>query len=156
MKLYDIEVNNITGKKVSISQYANKVLLIVNTANECGFSYQLQGFQSLFTSYKSQGFFVLGFPSNSFQKEPNDNAEIQNKCSALYSISFPLFEKISVRGKDIHPLFDWLINQKGGFITKGIKYNYTKFLIDREGNVVKRYSPHVKPRAIEADIKSLL
>ena len=156
MKLYDFEINDIEGNKVSMNKYANKVLLIVNIATECGFSYQLEGFQSLYTSYKSKDFVILGFPSNSFQKESKNNAEIQNKCSALYSITFPLFEKISVKGKNIHPLYNWLINQKRGFITKGIKYNYTKFLIDRDGHVVKRYSPFVKSHAIDSDIKSLL
>ncbi|MFW5794192.1 MAG: glutathione peroxidase [Bacillota bacterium] len=156
MKFHDFEIINIEGVKLKMSKFTNKVLLIVNTATECNSSYQLEEFQSLYNSYKSQDFAVLGFPSNSFQKEPNDNAEIQNKCATLYNITFPLFEKISVKGKDIHPLFNWLINQKRGFLTKSIKYNYTKFLIDREGNVVKRYSPFVKPDAIESDIKNLL
>lgn len=156
MKLYDIDVQTIRGKQVSMKEFENKVLLIVNTATECGFSYQLEGFQSLFDAYEKQGFFVLAFPSNSFKKEPNDNAEIQNKCNALYNISFPIFGKISVKGDDIHPLYKWLINHKRGFITKNIKFNYTKFLIDREGNVIKRYSSFIKPQAIKADIEALL
>jgi glutathione peroxidase len=156
MNLYDFELNDIKGDKVSLNEYLGKVLLIVNTATECGYSYQLEGFQKLFNSYKSKGFTVLAFPSDSFKQEPNDNAEIQNKCSALFNISFPIFEKISVKGKDINQLFSWLINQKRGFLTKSIKHNYTKFLVDRDGNVVKRYAPHVKPSKIESDLKALL
>jgi glutathione peroxidase len=156
MNLYDIEARNTRGENVSMEKFSDKVLLIVNTATECAFSYQLEGFQRLFEAYKDKGFFVLAFPSNSFKKEPNDNAEIQDKCNTLYKISFPLFEKISVKGDDIHPLYQWLINQKKGIITKGIKFNYTKFLIDREGHVVKRYSPFTKPEAIKADIEALI
>lgn len=156
MTLYDFEVNQITGEKVSLKTYAGKVLLIVNTATECGFSYQLEGFQSLYKRYKPKGFSVLAFPSNSFKKEPDDNAEIQNKCSALYKLTFPLFEKISVKGQDMHPLYRWLIKQRKGFWTNAIKNNYTKFLIDKNGHVVKRYAPHIKPDVIEADIKTIL
>ncbi len=156
MNLYDIDVRNTRGEKVLFKQYEGKVLLIVNIATECGFSYQLEGFQSLFSELGNKGFYVLAFPSNSFKKEPNDNPEIQNKCNALYNISFPIFEKISVKGDDIHPIYKWLINHKRGFITKNIKYNYTKFLIDRDGNVVKRYSPLTKPNTIKTDIETLL
>jgi glutathione peroxidase len=156
MNLYDIEAKNTRGEKVSMEKFSDKVLLIVNTATECAFSYQLEGFQRLFDTFKDKGFFVLAFPSNSFKKEPNDNAEIQDKCNTLYKISFPLFEKISVKGDDIHPIYQWLINQKKGFITKGIKFNYTKFLVDREGHVIKRYGPFTKPEAIKADIEALL
>ena len=156
VKIYDIDVQTIRGKQVSMKEFENKVLLIVNTATECGFSYQLDGFQSLFDRYEEQGFSVLAFPSNSFKKEPNDNAEIQDKCNTLYKISFPIFGKISVKGDDIHPLFKWLTNQKRGFITKSIKFNYTKFLVDREGNVIKRYSSFVNPQKIKADIEAIL
>ncbi|HKL47517.1 MAG TPA: glutathione peroxidase [Candidatus Izemoplasmatales bacterium] len=156
MILYDIDARNTRGENVSMKQYEGKVLLVVNIATECGFSYQLEGFQSLFTRYQDKGFLVLAFPSNSFKKEPDDNAEIQNKCNTLFKITFPLFEKVSVKGDDIHPLFQWLITQKRGFITKGIKYNYTKFLIDREGHVLKRYAPFTKPETIRADLEALL
>ncbi len=156
MTLYDFEVNSITGEKISLNQYAKKTLLIVNTATECGFSYQLEGFQKLFEIYESQGFSVLAFPSNSFKQEPNDNAEIHNKCSALFKLTFPFFEKIEVKGDNIHPLFAWLTEQKRGFITKAIKGNYTKFLIDQNGQVLKRYAPRTKPESIEMDIKKLL
>lgn len=156
MKLYDIDVRDIRGKNITLSEYADNVMLIVNTATDCGFSYQLEGFQTLFENYNDKGFFVLAFPSNSFKKEPNDNPEIQDKCNTLFNISFPLFEKVSVKGNNIHPLFNWLINHKRGLITKGIKYNYTKFLIDRQGHVVKRYSPLTKAEKIKADIEALL
>ena len=156
MDLYDIDVRDIRGKEISLSEYAGNVILIVNTATECGFSYQLEGFQSLFDQFSDKGFFVLAFPSNSFKKEPDDSPEILNKCNTLFNISFPLFEKISVKGDNIHPLFKWLINHKSGLITRGIKYNYTKFLIDREGHIIKRYSPLTKPDKIKADIEALL
>jgi len=156
MKLYDIDARNIRGETVSMKDYENKVLLIVNTATECAFSYQLEGFQRLFENYENQGFSVLAFPSDSFKKEPNDNAEIQNKCNTLYKISFPIYEKVSVKGHDIHPVFKWLISQKRGLITRNIKFNYTKFLLDRKGNVIKRYSPFTKPEKIKLDIEALI
>ena len=156
MKLYEIDALNTRGEKVSMKQFEGDVLLIVNTATECGFSYQLEGFQKLYSDFSKQGFNVLAFPSNSFKKEPNDNAEIQDKCNTLYNISFPIFSKIDVKGDHIHPLYRWLTSQKGGFITRNIKANYTKFLIDRHGQVVKRYGPFTKPEAIKADLKALL
>ncbi len=156
MNLYDFQVTDIHGTERNLSEYKDQAALVVNTATECGFAYQFEGFQKLYERYKDEGFVVLAFPSNDFKQETKPRAEILEKCSMLYDISFPIFDKISVKGENIHPLFDWLTKEKGSFPTKSIKWNFTKFLIDKQGKVVKRFGPHRKPAAIEKHIKAVL
>lgn len=156
--LYDFSANSIEGQPVSLSTYRDKVLLIVNTASQCGFTPQYQGLQSVYNKYKDQGFAVLGFPSNQFgQQEPGSANEIQSFCETRFGVTFPLFEKIDVKGSTAHPLFKFLTKAAPGiFGTEGIKWNFTKFLVDRSGKVVKRYPSTTKPEDIEKDIQALL
>lgn len=154
---HDFEADSITGDKVSMSDFAGKVVLVINTASECGFTPQYEGLQKLYKKYKDQGFVVLGFPCNQFGgQEPGDEDEIQQNCLANYSISFPVFSKVNVNGKDAHPLFKYLKKKLPGFLGRRIKWNFTKFLIDREGNPVERYATTTTPESIERDIARLL
>jgi glutathione peroxidase len=134
------------------------VLLIVNTASQCGFTPQYQGLQSIYNKFEQQGFAVLGFPCNQFgQQEPGSASEIQSFCEARFGVTFPLFEKVDVNGGNAHPLFKYLTKSAPGiFGTEGIKWNFTKFLVDRSGKVVKRYPSTTKPEEIEKDIQALL
>lgn len=158
MTVYDYSAKLLTGADKSLSDYKGNVLLIVNTASRCGFTPQYKGLQSLYETYRSQGFEVLAFPSNQFAgQEPGSSEEIQQFCDLNYSISFPMFEKIDVKGTDAHPLYHYLTNEARGFLgTRAIKWNFTKFLIDRQGRVVKRYAPTDKPEDLESDIQKLL
>ncbi len=156
--IYLFTVKSIDGVAVNLGNYRNTVLLIVNTASYCGFTPQFQGLEALFQSYKDSGFAVLGFPCNQFGKqEPGDNQTIAQFCHSNYAISFPMFEKIEVNGRNSHPLYQYLKNDAPGVIgTTGIKWNFTKFLVDRNGKVCKRYGPLITPAAIGADIERLL
>ncbi len=156
--IYDFSATSIDGKPVELSTYRDKVLLIVNTASQCGFTPQYQGLQALYEKYASQGLVVLGFPCNQFGKqEPGDTTEIQSFCEARFGVSFPLFQKIDVNGKDAHPLYKYLTKAAPGILgTKAVKWNFTKFLVDRSGNVVERYSSMTKPEDIEKAIQGLL
>lgn len=156
--IYDFSANSIEGQPVSLSAYKDKVLLIVNTASQCGFTPQYQGLQSIYNKYENQGFSVLGFPCNQFgQQEPGSANEIQSFCEARFGVSFPLFQKVDVNGENAHPLFKYLTKAAPGiFGTAGIKWNFTKFLVDRSGKVVKRYPSTTKPEDIEKDIQALL
>lgn len=156
--IYDFSANSIEGQPVSLSTYKDKVLLIVNTASQCGFTPQYQGLQSVHNKYKNQGFAVLGFPCNQFgQQEPGSANEIQSFCETRFGVTFPLFEKVDVNGGNAHPLFKFLTKAAPGiFGTEGIKWNFTKFLVDRSGQVVKRYPSTAKPEDIEKDIQALL
>jgi glutathione peroxidase len=156
--VYDFNAKTSAGENKSLVDYKENVLLIVNTASKCGFTPQYKGLQSLYQTYKEQGFEVLGFPCNQFSnQEPGSNEEIQSFCEINFGVSFPLFEKIDVKGANIHPLFKLLTEAAPGFLgSKSIKWNFTKFLIDRKGNVVKRYAPTDKPEKIEKDIQQLL
>ncbi len=156
--IYDFSVNTIEGQSVSLSTYQDKVLLIVNTASQCGFTPQYQGLQSVYNKYKDQGLEVLGFPCNQFgQQEPGSANDIQSFCEMRFGVTFPLFEKIDVNGANAHPLFKYLTKAAPGiFGTEGIKWNFTKFLVDRSGKVVKRYPSTTKPEDIERDIQALL
>jgi glutathione peroxidase len=158
MSIYDFEVKNIGGKSVALKKYKGKVLLIVNVASECGLTYQYQGLQELFSKYRKQGFMILGFPSNQFSnQEPGTNKEIKFFCSSKYNVSFDMFSKIDVNGDNADPLYKFLKKQQGGFLGfDSIKWNFTKFLVDRDGNVVQRYSPSKNPQALETDIEQLL
>jgi glutathione peroxidase len=156
--IYDQKVNRLNGESNDLSEYKGQVLLIVNTASECGFTPQYEGLESLYQQYKNKGFSVLGFPCNQFGKqEPGSSDEIASFCSNRFSVSFPLFEKVDVNGENAHPLFDHLKKQAPGILgSQSIKWNFTKFLVDTEGNVVKRFAPKDKPEAIEKTVAKLV
>ncbi|MBP2276749.1 MULTISPECIES: glutathione peroxidase [Sphingomonas] len=154
----DLTVKAADGTPVDLSAYAGKVLLIVNTASKCGFTPQYEGLEALHRQFGDRGFEVLGFPCNQFgAQEPGDAAEIANFCSLTYDVTFPVFAKIDVNGANADPLFVALKKQAPGFLgTEGIKWNFTKFLIGKDGQVVERYAPTTKPADIAADIEKLL
>jgi len=158
MTIYDFTVKSIDGQDVSLSSFKGKVILIVNTATHCGFTPQYAGLQKLYDVYKDKGFEIFDFPCNQFgHQAPETGKEINNFCTLKYHTTFPRFAKIEVNGKDESPLYGYLKNQKKGIMgSKKIKWNFTKFLIDKEGNAVKRYGPDKKPEIIEADIKEQL
>jgi glutathione peroxidase len=156
--IYDYKVKDIDGNEVVMSEFKDKVLMIVNVASKCGFTPQYEGLQKLYDAYKDQGLVVLGFPCNQFgAQEQGGEAEIKDFCETNFSISFPMFAKIDVNGDNADPLFLFLQNAKKGFMDTGpIKWNFSKFLVDREGNVVGRYGSLDDPAALEDDIKKLL
>ena len=157
MKIYDFMVRDAKGAEVSMEKYQGKVLLIVNTATGCGFTPQYEGLQNLYEKYKDRGLEILDFPCNQFgHQAPGTEEEIQEFCTLKYKTTFPLFAKIDVNGKDADPLFVFLKNRKGGFLGNDIKWNFTKFLVSRDGTVVERYAPVTKPEKIEDDILKLL
>lgn len=157
MNIYDFTVLNTKKEPVSMAEYKGKVLLVVNTATGCGFTPQYEGLESLYKKYKDLGFVVLDFPCNQFANQaPGTEDEIVSFCQMKYNVSFPQFAKIKVNGDEANALYKWLKEQKGGFFSKAIKWNFTKFLVDREGNVVERYAPTTKPEKIEKDILKLL
>lgn len=157
MSIYTINVKDIDGKTKSMSDYKGRVMLIVNVASKCGYTGQYEGLQKLHTKYNNKGLSVLGFPCNQFlSQEPGTEEEIKNFCMSSFGVEFDMFSKIDVNGENTHPLYRYLKESAGGFITDGIKWNFTKFLVDREGHVIKRYAPSVPPEAIEDDIASLL
>ena len=156
--IYDFKVKNIDKEDVSLSEYKGKVLLIVNVASKCGYTPQYAGLQKLYEDYNDKGFVVLAFPCNQFAKqEPGSNEEIKEFCSTNYHVTFPLFDKIDVNGQNAHPLYKFLTASLPGLMgSKAIKWNFTKFLIDRNGVPYKRYAPAVKPDSLRADIEKLL
>ena len=155
--VHDFEVETIDGKKKNLSEYKGKVLLIVNTASECGFTPQYEGLQDIYEKYNEKGFEVLGFPCNQFGgQEPGTNDEIQQFCTTKFSVKFPMFAKIDVNGDNAHPLYKYLKSEQSGLITDDIKWNFTKFLIDKNGNPVDRYAPQTKPKSISEDIEKHL
>ena len=156
--VYDFSATSIEGQPIELSTFKDKVLLIVNTASACGFTPQYKGLQELQDKYASKGFEVLGFPCNQFgQQEPGSATEIQSFCETRFGVSFPLFEKVDVNGGTAHPLFQYLVKAAPGiFGTEGIKWNFTKFLVDGSGNVVKRYGSNAEPKDIAKDIEALL
>ena len=157
MGIYDFNVKDGKGAEVSLSQFEGKVLLIVNTATGCGFTPQYKGLQELYNKYREQGFEVLDFPCNQFgHQAPGTNEEIDSFCELKYHTTFPRFAKIDVNGKNEEPLYRFLKQEKGGFMGDDIKWNFTKFLISRDGCVVDRYAPVTKPEKIEQDILKLL
>lgn len=179
MNIYDFKAKTIDGREISLEDFRGKVLLIVNTASQCGFTPQYEGLQKLYQKYRDRGFEVLGFPSNQFEQEPASNSEIQQFCSVNFGVSFPLFAKVDVRGEKAHPLFKYLSsaapfkgldmkhpigpklaeilqNDPEYLENKDIKWNFTKFLIDREGNVVDRFEPTTEPEAIAPVIEKYL
>jgi glutathione peroxidase len=156
--IYDFTAKTIDGVDAAIGDYRGKVLLIVNTASKCGFTPQYEGLEKLHEDYGPRGFEVLGFPCNQFGgQEPGDAAEIANFCTLRYDVKFPLFAKIDVNGDDAHPLYKYLKRQAKGLLgSEGIKWNFTKFLVDRAGNVVDRFAPTTKPEALKGSIEALL
>jgi glutathione peroxidase len=156
--IYDFSAKTLDGREISLGDYRDKVLLIVNTASKCGFTPQYEGLESLHKQYGARGLAVLGFPCNQFgAQEPGDEAEIANFCSLTYDVSFPMFAKVDVNGDNTHPLFQFLKVAKPGLLgTEGIKWNFTKFLVDRNGEVVERYAPATKPADLEKTIEDLL
>ena len=156
--IYDYKVKDIDGNEVVMSEFKGKVLMIVNVASKCGFTPQYEGLQKLYDAYKDQGLVVLGFPCNQFgAQEQGGEAEIKDFCETNFSISFPMFAKIEVNGDNAEPLFLFLQNAKKGFMNTGpIKWNFSKFVVDKEGNVVGRYGSLDDPAALEDDIKKLL
>lgn len=157
MELYDFIVKGKSGEDVSLSKFKGKVLLIVNTATGCGFTPQYGGLQDLYEEYKDKGFEILDFPCDQFgHQAPGSDEEITNFCTGRFGITFPQFSKIEVNGKNSIPLYTWLKKQKSGILGGAIKWNFTKFLVDRKGNVVERFAPTVEPKNIEEKIKELL
>lgn len=155
--LYDFTVKAQDGSDSPLSQYAGKVVLVVNTATGCGLTPQYEGLQKLYDTYKDQGFVILDFPCNQFAGQaPGSAEEINTFCSLNYQTTFPRFAKIKVNGKEANPLYDWLKSEKSGLLGKRIEWNFAKFLIDREGNVVQRFSSKSEPEKMVADIEALL
>lgn len=157
MGIYEFTMRDSFGDDIPFSTYEGKVLLIVNTASKCGFTPQFQGLQALYDEYQEKGLDILGFPCNQFAgQDPGTNEEIRSFCQINYGVTFPIFEKIKVNGKDAAPLYQYLKKQKSGALGSRISWNFTKFLVDRQGNVVGRYAPDVKPEDLKADIEKLL
>lgn len=158
ISIYDFKVKTIDGEVTDLKKYENRVMLIVNVASECGFTPQYAGLQKLYEKYESKGLSILGFPCNQFlHQEPKSNQEIKVFCVGTYSVSFDMFSKIEVNGDNTHPLYAFLKKEAGGFWGfNSIKWNFTKFLVSKEGKVIERYSPSTKPKEIEKDIIKLL
>lgn len=157
MSLYTINVKKTNGEEIKLSEYKDTVLLIVNTASKCGLTPQFDGLQKLYEEYKDKKFTVLGFPCDQFAKQEfNDISETESFCKINYGVSFPIFSKINVNGEHAHPLFVLLKNRKSGILGSKIKWNFTKFLVDRNGNVVKRFAPTTKPETIKSEIEKFL
>lgn len=155
---YDFSATTLDGDEQALKAYKGKALLIVNVASKCGFTPQYTGLEAMYRRHKDEGLVVLGFPCDQFgHQEPGDADEIRNFCSLNYDVSFPMFAKIDVNGEKAHPLYKWLKSEKSGFLgTEGIKWNFTKFLVGRDGSVVKRYAPTDTPEKIEKDLASVL
>ncbi|MFW0793366.1 glutathione peroxidase [Gordonia sp. CPCC 205515] len=154
---YDFTANDIDGNPVDLSLYKGKPLLIVNTASKCGFTPQYEGLEELQKTYADKGLEVLGFPCDQFMhQEPGDEEEIKNFCSLTYDVTFPMFAKVEVNGDGAHPLYKWLREQKSGMLGSRIKWNFTKFLVNRDGEVVARFAPTAKPESLTGDIEKVL
>ena len=158
MTIYDYKAVSITGEELSLEDFKGKVILIVNTASKCGFTPQFEGLETLYKELAEQGLVVLGFPCNQFaNQDPKSNSDIEEFCQLNYGVTFPMFAKVDVNGKQTHPLFKYLKSQAKGLLgSSAIKWNFTKFLIDQQGSVVKRYGSNDKPEAIKKDILKLL
>ncbi|EUJ23508.1 glutathione peroxidase [Listeria grandensis FSL F6-0971] len=157
MSIFELEQETLHGEKVSLDKYKGEVIIVVNTASKCGFTPQYEELEKLYQEYKSQGFTILGFPSDSFMNQELDtDSEIEEFCKINYGVTFPLFAKSKVRGSDINPVFEYLTKQKKGLLGGGIKWNFTKFLLDRDGNVVERYAPKDSPLNMKDKVEALL
>lgn len=156
-KFYDFKANSLDGKEISMKSYKGKVVLVVNTASKCGFTPQFEGLEALYKKYKDKGFVILGFPCNQFaHQDPGTNAEIGEFCTKNYGVTFPMFAKIDVNGSNAHPLYKYLKSTLHGTLTDTIKWNFTKFLIGKDGKPIKRFAPNVKPADLEEDIVAAL
>lgn len=154
---YDLSAQSLQGQPIDMRAYEGKVVLVVNTASKCGFTPQYAGLETLYEKYKDQGLVILGFPCNQFgNQDPGTDEEIQSFCQVNYGVTFPMFSKIDVNGKNAHPIYKYLKNSLSGAITDDIKWNFTKFLIDKSGKPMKRYGSNVKPADLEADIVETL
>ncbi|MGL4623261.1 MAG: glutathione peroxidase [Culicoidibacterales bacterium] len=157
MSIYEIPVVKMSGQEITLNEYAGQVIVIVNTASKCGLTPQFKELEAIYEQYKDQGFVILGFPCDQFMKQEfDDNEEIHSFCQLNYGVTFPMFQKIKVNGKDAHPLYQYLKSVQKGLFSSEIKWNFTKFLIDRDGNVMKRFSPETNPMEMVADIEKLL
>lgn len=157
MSIYDFQMKDADGQMVDFNEYKNKVLLIVNTATGCGFTPQYEGLEALYRKYQNDGFEILDFPCNKFASQaPGSDSEIKSFCQLNYDTTFRQFSKIEVKGKNQAPIYKYLTENQGGILGSEIKWNFTKFLVDRDGNIIKRYAPSTKPEKIEADIKKIL
>ena len=156
--VYEFSAQTLTGKARKMSDFKGSVLLVVNTASKCGFTPQYAGLEALYKKYKDKGLVVLGFPSNQFgEQEPGQDTEIAEFCEMNYGVTFPMFSKVDVNGKSAHPLFKYLTSAKKGLLgSEAIKWNFTKFLVGRDGSVLERYAPTTKPEDIAADIENAL
>ena len=156
--LQDFEALDITGRQLRLADQAGQVLLIVNTASQCGFTPQFAGLEKLWQTYRKRGLVVMGFPSNQFGgQDPGDNAQIASFCQLNYGVSFPMMAKVEVNGGDAHPLFSWLKTEAPGLLgSTGIKWNFTKFLVGRDGQVIRRYAPQDAPEKLAPDIEAAL
>ena len=154
---YNFSATSIDGKDISMSEYKGKVVVVVNVASKCGFTPQYEGLQELYKKHGKDGLVILGFPSNQFaNQEPGSDEDIQEFCTLNYGVTFPMFSKIDVNGDDAHPLYVYLKGQQSGFPGDAIKWNFTKFIVDRQGNVVDRFASTTKPESMEEDIVKLL
>lgn len=157
MTIYDYTLETIQGEQKSLADYEGNVVLIVNTACKCGFTPQFEGLQELYEQYKDQGFTVLGFPCNQFNnQDPGSNEDIAEFCRLNFGVSFPMFQKTHVKGNDKHPLYKYLTEQSKGFFSSEVKWNFTKFLINRQGQVVDRFAPQTKPNTLHKAIAKAL
>ena len=156
--IYDFEALQINGQSVRLDQFKGQALLIVNTASQCGFTPQFTGLEKLWQSYRDRGLVILGFPSNEFgHQDPGSNAEIASFCQLNHGVSFPMMAKVDVNGDSAHPLYQWLCKEAPGLLgTKGIKWNFTKFLVGKDGAVLKRYAPTDTPKSLGKDIEAAL
>lgn len=155
--IYQFDAELLNGQNKSLADYQGKVLLIVNTASKCGFTPQFAGLEKLYNKYREQGLEVLGFPCNQFGgQDPGSNEQIGEFCSKNYGVSFTMFSKVNVKGPEAHVIFRYLTNQSKGILGSGIKWNFTKFLVNRQGEVINRYAPTTKPESLEQDIEQAL
>lgn len=157
MDFYDLEAKDINGKNVSMKNYEGKTLLVVNTATKCGLAQQLKELEELYKEFKNSEFEILGFPCGQFaNQEAENNDEISTVCQINYGVTFNMFEKINVNGKDAHPIYKYLKSEAKGILNPEIKWNFTKFLVNKDGKVIKRYAPITKPNKIKGDIKKII
>ncbi len=157
MEFYNLEADTLSGKTVSMKDFEGKAVLVVNTASKCGLTPQYEGLEKLYQEFRDEGLVILGFPCNQFGKqEPGSAEDIQEFCQVNYGVSFPMFAKVDVNGSDAHPIFQYLKSKLGGLLGRSIKWNFTKFLIDREGRPVKRFAPTTQPHKMERAIRKVL
>lgn len=156
MSIYEIKVKKSNGEEYELSEYKGKPMLIVNTATKCGFSNQFDSLEKLYAKYKEEGLVVLGFPSNQFHQEVSNAEEAAQACRMSYGVTFPMHDIVKLNGKDAHPLFNYLTSNSKGFLSDSIKWNFTKFLVDKNGNIVERYAPKDHPETCEKDIQQVL